>query len=96
MARRLEATHGSLTLARRLERVLRSIVQSSMATMLNFQYDFLLGGCVVAQLVRDHDSRHILAVFEQLAEELPGCGCVPPALHQNIEDVAVLIDRRHK
>jgi putative transposase len=45
------------------------------------------------QRVRDDDPRSILAPFEELAEELLRRLLVPPALHQDSEDLAILIDR---
>ena len=52
----------------------------------------ILPRCLIAaKFVGDDHARHILAAFEQLAEELLGSRFVASALHQNIEHVAILI-----
>ncbi len=97
MAKRLEAAHGPFTLVRRLMRILRPIVEPFVPAMLNTRY-YLLRRCLVAvELVRNQHAWHILAAFEQLAEELLGGSLHPygvpaPALHKDIEHGAVLIN----
>jgi hypothetical protein len=50
--------------------------------------------CTTAfQLIGDDDLWDIVAAFEELAEELLGGLLIPPTLDQNVEDMAVLIDR---
>ena len=92
MARGLEATHRSFPLTSWLMRVLAAVVEPTMATMLHTRHDILLGCLVAPELVRAQDTWHVLASFEQLAEELLCSRLVPPALHENIKHVAVLVD----
>ncbi len=92
MARRLEAAHRVLALACRLMRILRAVVQPSMATMLHARHDLLMGSFVAAELVRDQHTRDVLAPRKQLAEDLLGGYLVASALHQDIQDVPVLVD----
>src|SRR5688500_8906682 len=93
MSRRREAPHGAFALARRLVRIFCSVVEPPMATMFYARHDLRVGCRVAAKFVGDQDARHILAAFEQLAKELLGRRFVPSALHQDIEDGAILIDR---
>ncbi len=51
------------------------------------------GGTIAGELVRDQHARDIRTAREYLAEELLGSGFVAAALNQDIQDVAVLIDR---
>jgi hypothetical protein len=52
-----------------------------------------LCSAVALELIRDDYSGDILTAFEELAEELLRRFLVPPSLHQDIEDIAVLIHR---
>ena len=83
----------AFALARRLVRILRSIVQPPVATMLNARHDLLLGCSVTSKLVRNEDTWHTLATFEQFTEERLGRPFVPSALNEDIQDVAILIYR---
>ena len=47
---------------------------------------------IAAQLVRDKPIRRPLLLFEQLTNKPCGCSTVAPSLHQDIENVAVLVD----
>ena len=91
MARRLEAAHGSFALTCRLMRVFCPVVETSVSAMLNAGHDIFLGCLIAAKFVGDDHARHILAAFEQLAEELLRSRFVASALHQNIEHGAILI-----
>ena len=72
-------------------RVLRSIVQPLMLPMLNTGHDLSFRRAVALQLIRDEHPRHVPQTLQQLAEEL-FCGLfVPAALHQDVQDVAILI-----
>jgi hypothetical protein len=55
--------------------------------------DFPLRGAVALELIGYDDPGHMLASFEELAEELLRGLLVAAALHQDIEHMAVLIDR---
>ena len=48
---------------------------------------------VAVEFAGDDHPRHILHPFEWLAEELHGCFRVSAGLDQNVEYVAVLVDR---
>jgi hypothetical protein len=47
-------------------------------------------------MVGDDASRGVPQAFEQLAKEHLGGNLVPPALHQDVEDVAILIEARQR
>jgi hypothetical protein len=89
----LESLHAPLPLAGRLVGVLCAVVQVAVLAMLNPRKDFPLRRTVALELIRDDDPRDILTAFEELAEELLRRLLVPSALHQDIEDIAVLIHR---
>ncbi len=59
--------------------------------MLDARQDFALGRPVTGQLVRDDDAGHVGEILAQPPEELLRGGAIPTALHQDIEDGAVLI-----
>jgi hypothetical protein len=88
-----EPLHAPFALARRLMGVLGAIIEIAVLPMFHARQELSLGGSITLQLIRDDDPRSILASFEELAEEFLRGLLVPPALHQDIEDVAVLIDR---
>ncbi len=64
-----------------------------MLSVLDAPQDLPLRSTVACQLVRDEHTRHVLTTFEEFVEKLLGCGFVPPALDQDIEDGAMLVDR---
>ena len=51
-----------------------------------------LGGSVTLELVGDDHARHVHQPFEEFAEELLRRLLVPPFLHQDIQQVSLLID----
>jgi hypothetical protein len=54
---------------------------------------YLAFGCTVTfQLIRNDDPRYVLQPFEQLTEKLLRRLFVASALHEDIEDVVVLVD----
>jgi hypothetical protein len=75
-----------------LRGVPRPVIQIPMLAMFHARQECALGGSATLQLVRDNDPWSVLAPLEQLAEESLRRLLVPPALHQDIEDMAVLID----
>jgi hypothetical protein len=89
---RLEALHAPLALARRLMGVLGSIIEIAVLPMFHARQQLSLGGSITLQLIRDDDPWSVLASFEELAEEFLRGLLVPPALPQDIKDMAVLID----
>ena len=92
MAWRLEATRGPFPLSRWLMRVFGTIIQPFVAAMLDARNNLRSGCLVTAQLVRDQHAWDILAALQELAEELEGCAFVATALHQDIQDVPMLIN----
>src|ERR687886_516249 len=77
MAGGLEAAHRAFPLACRLVRVLGAVIEPPVTTMLNARHDLLLRCFIAPKFVGNHHARHVLAAFEQLAEELLGRGFVP-------------------
>src|SRR3954451_11546467 len=51
-----------------------------------------LAGAVAGQLVRDHHTRGPALLFQQLAEQALGGLLVPPALDEDVEHEAILVD----
>ena len=86
-----EPLHAPLTLTRRPVRVLTAIVEVATLAMLHPRQYLALGRPVALQLVGDDRTRYVLQALEQLAEEFLGCFLIAPALHQDIEDVVILI-----
>jgi hypothetical protein len=89
---RLEPLHPSFALTRRLMGIFGAIVEIAVLPMFHARQELSLGGSITLQLIRDDDPWSILASFEELAEEFLRSLLVPPALHQDIEDVPVLVD----
>jgi hypothetical protein len=54
-------------------------------------YDLAVGGAVGAEHVGDDHPRHHASPLHQPAEETPGRGLVPAVLHEDVQDVAVLV-----
>lgn len=92
MTRGLKPLHASLSLAGRLMRVLRAVIQIPVQPMFHVWEELPLGGTIALQLVRDDHPWDIGQASERLAEEFFRRRLVPPALHQDIEDMAVLIN----
>ncbi len=93
MAGGFEATHGPFSLASRLVRILRPIVQPSMLAMLDTRQYLTLGSPVACKLIGNNHVRCVRAAFQESAEELPCCGLVSPALHTDVEHDALLVNR---
>src|SRR5262245_10686820 len=73
-------------------RILRTVVEISMLTMFDPRQDLALGGPIALQFIGDDDARHVGQPLEKLAKELL-CGLlVPPALHQDIQHVPLLLN----
>src|SRR5262245_24966422 len=72
-------------------RVLRAVVKIPMLAMFHAREDLALGRAVALELIRDEHPWPVLQPLEQLAEKLLRRLLIAPALHQNIEDVIVLI-----
>jgi hypothetical protein len=88
---RLKPLHAPLPLAGGLVGILCAVIEVAVLAMFDAGQDFPLRGAVALELIGHDDPRHVLAPFEELAEELLGRVLVPPALHQDIEYSPVLI-----
>lgn len=88
-----EAPHRPFSLARGLMRVFGSVIQSLVLPVFDTRKDLAPGRAVAGQFIRDDHARDVLAAFQQLAEKFLRRVLVPPALHENIEDTAVLVNR---
>src|SRR3954452_7182672 len=93
VARRLEPLHLPFSPPRRLVRALRPVVQVAALAVLDTGQDLPLGRAIAAQLVGHDHTRDVLQPLQQLLEEAPGRLGVAPALHQDVEHGAVLVDR---
>jgi hypothetical protein len=73
-------------------RVFRTIVEISMLPVFHRRHELSLGRFVAVQRIGDEHPWGIRQPREQLTEECL-CGVlVAPAQHQDVEDVAILID----
>src|SRR4029450_2126781 len=81
-----------LPLARRPMGVLTAVVEIATLAMLHPGQDVPFGRAVALQLIRNDHARDIPQALEQLAKELLGRVLVAAALHQNVEDVILLVD----
>jgi hypothetical protein len=72
--------------------VFRPIVQIAVLPVFHARQYLPLGGLVAFELIGDDHPWDIPAAFEELAEERLRGVLVPPALHQDIEDMTILID----
>jgi len=93
VARRLKPLHAALPLAGRLVRILRAIIKIPVLTMFHPGEDLPLGSSRALEFVGDDHARDVGQAFTELAKELLGGSLVPTALDQDIQDVALLIDR---
>ena len=89
----LKSLHAPLPLARRLMGVLGAVIEVAVLAMFHPRQDLALRRAVAFQLIRDDDPGHADQTLEELAEKLLRRLLVPAALHENIQDVAVLIHR---
>ena len=64
-----------------------------MLPMLDTCHDLPLGRRVAVQLVGDQHARRPLLLLQQLAQQAFACLLVAPALHEDIKDVAFLVNR---
>ena len=93
MPRGFESLHVVLALTRGTMRVLTPVVEITALPMFHPRQDLALRGPVALQFIGADDPWDVLTPFEQRAEELLRCPLVAPALHQNIEDIIVLVHR---
>jgi hypothetical protein len=73
-------------------RVLRPVIEIPMLAMCHAWEELALGGSRALEFVGHDYARCIGQPFKELTKELRCSFLVPPALHQDIEDIPVLID----
>jgi hypothetical protein len=91
VAGRLEPTHDAFTLAGGLVGVFRTAVQVSVLSVLYAREHVPLRSPIAFELIRDDDSWDVGQPLEELVEELLCSVLVAPPLHQDAEDIAILI-----
>lgn len=94
MAGGFESLHAPLALTRLTMRILTPIIQIATLAVFDARENLALGRAIALQFFSHDHPRHVCQALEELAEELLGGVLVPSTLHQNIEDVIVLIDGR--
>jgi hypothetical protein len=93
MTRRFEPLQAPLPLPGGLVGGLGALIERAMLTMFHSRQECPLGGTVTVQFVGDDHAGNGGEALEQLLEESLRRFLVPPALHQNIEEMSVLIHR---
>ena len=89
---RLEPLHDPLSSSGRLMGVFGPVIEALVLPMLDPGHDLPLGRGVAPQLVGDEHTRGSALLLEELAEQALGGLLVAPALDENIENEAVLVD----
>ena len=88
---RLETPHLALTLSGWLMGDLRAVVRVLIGAVEHRWHHRATGGRVTTQLVGNQASRHVPLVLQQLAKEAHRGVPIPSRLHEDVEDVTVLI-----
>ena len=96
MAHRLEPPHLPFSLSGRLVRDLRPVVAPASLHMRHAWQHFFTGGSIATQLVGYDHARHVAYTLQEFHEEALCRPLVTAFLHQNVEYIAVLIDRPPK
>ena len=91
MSGRLETAHLALAQTSRLMGDLRAVVRILFRPVDHGWHHGAVRGRVAAQLVRDQPSRLAALSFQQLAEEALGRRLIAPRLHEDVEDLSVLV-----
>jgi hypothetical protein len=73
-------------------RVFAAVIEVATLPMFHPREDLALRRAVALELIRDDHPWHVLQPLEQLAEEFLRRVLVAAALHQDVEDVVVLVD----
>src|SRR5437762_8852881 len=92
LPRRLEPLHDPLSSSGRLMGVFGPVIEALVLPMLDPGHDLPLGRGVALQLVGDEHTRGSTLLLEELAEQAFGGLLVAPALDENVENEAVLVD----
>jgi hypothetical protein len=85
--------HAPLAVPRRLVGVFRTVIEVRVLAVFYARQRLPPRGRMAFQSVGDDDSRDVRTSFEPLPKELRGGCFVAATLDQNIEDMAILIDR---
>src|SRR5262252_82276 len=96
MPRRLKPLHTIFPLARWSMRILTAVVEIATLPVFHAGQDLALRGAVALELVRNDYTRHVLQALQQLAKKLLRRLLIPPALHEDIQHVIVLVDSAPK
>src|SRR5919197_6016659 len=73
-------------------RIRAAVVEITALPVFHPGQDLALGRTVALELIRDDHPWHVLQALEQRAEKFLRGLLVAPALHQDVEDVVVLVD----
>ena len=74
-------------------RILRPVVEALVLAVLDAGHDLPLGGTIAAQLVGDQHMRRSPLLLHELAQQAFGRLLIAPALDEDVEDKALLVDR---
>ncbi len=89
----LESDHTPLALAGGLVGILGTIVEIAVLPMLDTGQELPLGRPIARQFVGDNDPRDVPQALEEFPKELLRSHLIPPALYEDVEHMAVLVDR---
>jgi hypothetical protein len=89
----LEARHASFTLAGGLVRILRAVIQGPMVAVLHAGQELSPRRLVALEFIGDEHPRYIPQSLEEFAKEAFSRNLIATALDQDIENLAILIDR---
>ena len=90
---RLEAPHLSFALPRRLMGNFGAIVRVLVRRVDHGRHHSPMSSRITAQLVHNHTARDGALAFQQLPKEAPGGAPITPGLHEDVDHVAVFVDR---
>ena len=92
LPRRLEAFHDPLSSSGRLVGIFRPVVEAFVLAVLDAGHDLPLGCGIATQLVGNQHTRRAALLPQQLAQQAFGGLLVAPALDEDIENEAILVD----
>jgi hypothetical protein len=69
-----------------------AVIQISTLPVFNTRQDLAFGSAIGSKFIRHDNPRHVAQTFKQLSEEALGSLCIPAALNQHIEHVAMLVN----